>query len=290
VPRDLETICLKCLEKEPRKRYPSALSLAEDLHRFLKHEPIQARPVGGPERLWRWCLRNPVPASLLLTVTLGSALGLWHLSRLSDTIMRTTALESVAQQAEVLAEANTLYTDVVRRARNAGAEATHEYLTQDKAIPIPATFTIELGRQVSDKTETGMRLRLYSDHPFRTRPDGGPKDDFERAALARLRADPNAPVHRFEEYQGRPVLRYAVAQRMRKACVACHNSHPDSTKTDWQVGDVRGVMEIIRPLDRETAQTRKDLQGTFVLVGVVSAALLGLSGLALWLGKRRRGA
>src|SRR5262249_43946041 len=59
IPRDLETVVLKAIEKDPARRYASADALAEDLRRVLADEPVRARRIGSPERFWRWCRRNP---------------------------------------------------------------------------------------------------------------------------------------------------------------------------------------------------------------------------------------
>jgi hypothetical protein len=289
LPRDLEVICLKCLEKEPRKRYASAAELADDLHRFQAGESIQARPAAAPERLWRWSRRNPVAASLLLAITLGSAFGLWYLSRLSRQLVQSAALESAAQQAETLDEFNRYYSGVITHLGGAGVKGSPGWRKAPHLAPLPATLTIELGQQISEQRANGVQVRLYSAYPFRSRKNGGPQDDFGREALRRLSEDPSKPFYRLEEREGRVALRYATARFMSDAsCVKCHNEHRDSTKRDWQVGQMRGVLEIIRPLDGDAARIRKGLRGTVVLVLAIGGSLLALSSLVFFLGNRRR--
>jgi WD40 repeat protein len=76
VPVDIETVCLKCLQKDPARRYASAQDLADDLGRFLKGEPVRARPIGAWERARKWARRRPAVAALTVTTVLTVAVGL----------------------------------------------------------------------------------------------------------------------------------------------------------------------------------------------------------------------
>ena len=216
-----------------------------------------------------------VPAIIFCALVAGT---LWHLSRLSSNLIQSSALQTASMHAASLKEVRKLYTsEVTDRVEGHGIQITHDYATKVGAIPLPATFSMELGKRISEQS-TGMQARLYSDFPFPWRKDGGPRDDFEREAIRQLRQFPDQPFYRFEDFQGRPSLRYAVADRMEAGCVSCHNSHPDSPRKNWKLGDVRGVLEITRPLDSIIAQTHAGLRNTFALMAIIGT--LGLIGLA----------
>jgi signal transduction histidine kinase len=210
---------------------------------------------------------------------------LLHLHRMSSQLVRQTALENVGVYSEALAEFRTLYTsEVVSRAKKHGMKVTHDYEDYDDAIPLPATLSMKLGNRLGQR-ESGAQTYLYSDHPFPWRKDGRARDDFQRLALTQLREQPDRPVYRFEDFQGRPSLRYATADLMHKSCVSCHNTHADSPKTDWQVGDVRGMLEVVLPLENAQQQTQASFKGTFFLM--VGLGAVGLLGLALVLKRLR---
>jgi tetratricopeptide (TPR) repeat protein/tRNA A-37 threonylcarbamoyl transferase component Bud32 len=149
LPRDLVTICLKCLEKEPAKRYASAAELAEDLRRFEAGQAIRARPVGGYERLWRWCRREPAQASLALVLVAG-LIGVatqWRRAELhlSDAILHRGRAE---RNARSQLEANIALIAANKRERTARGRSQERFDAAMKAL-----------RKIEETTKDAALLR-----------------------------------------------------------------------------------------------------------------------------------
>jgi len=142
VPRDLETIALKCLEKEQGRRYGSALEVADELARWQRHEPISARPATGAERVLKWVRRHPVVAGLSLAVVLSLALGLgatlWQWRRAETEAVVAARATAKAQASKLAARRNAYVAEMTLASRAAQEEKWQEVRTiLDRTRPGP---------------------------------------------------------------------------------------------------------------------------------------------------------
>ncbi len=224
---------------------------------------------------------------LLLFFSLATFAAVWHVSQLQSRLIESSATKNARFFSDALTSFRTLYTsEVVKAAKQHGLEVSHDYAAKENAIPLPATLSMLLGEQLGQHA-SGSKTRLYSPYPFPWRENsGGLSDQFQAQAWQFLSQNPGKPFYRFSEHDGQRQLRYATADVMRPACVQCHNRHPDSPKTDWQVGDLRGVLEVDLPMGQLIAQTRNDLKGTMAIFGAL--ALLAVIGIAMVTGRLRR--
>lgn len=191
--------------------------------------------------------KNFIPVLVIVSV-LGAGLAIHFMLRMRVKIIELTALKDAYIYIQSIETFHTLYTSkLVERVRPPGIDVSDDYAEKEGAIPLPIRLNMELGEHIGEQSK-GATTRLYSDYPFPWREEGGPKDQFERVALFKLRRNPDEPYYEFVNYNGALSLRYAKADLMRPACVSCHNSHPRSPRRDWKAGDVRGVLEVILPM------------------------------------------
>ena len=127
IPRDPETICLKCLEKDPAKRYASAGDLAEELRRFVAGKPIVARPIGRAGRVWRWCKRNPIVSSLMALVAVAAIAATGFAVEMMNQRDATAEAKDKESEAKLLALRRTSERDT---AKTLSAERRRQVQTQ----------------------------------------------------------------------------------------------------------------------------------------------------------------
>ena len=197
------------------------------------------------DHLGRLLLKRPYWLIVLVMVALiGLPAAIWlDLRNLSDETLRRQA----GSLNGIITSVRSYYAkNVVSRVVNSDTQtqALHNYLDVNGAIPIPATLSLELGAEIG-KAEGDVQYRFVSDYSFANRPPHK-LDTFERGALDQFRADPQGPqflVNSTGSVWNREIT-LATPVVMAGGCVACHNSHVESPKQDWEVGDVRALQTI----------------------------------------------
>jgi len=154
-------------------------------------------------------------------------------------------------QLRTLTSFREIYTrEVVTKARSHGLKVSHDFSTHKDTIPLPATMTKLIGDDVGD-LGSSSKVFLYSKYPFPWNQDrGGLNDFFKKDAWEYLTKNPDKVFSREEKIGDKAYLRYAKADIMKESCIGCHNTHPESPKTDWKINDVRGVLEVYIPIDQ----------------------------------------
>lgn len=221
-----------------------------------------------------WKLVLPIPVALVIVV-ITAAVYIPGKTEENAVDAATSAAIQAANQMKVI---RGYYTrNVIAVVKKSGViRPSSNHKNDDSAIPLPATFVHDLSVLLS-KEDTSMRL--YSAYPFPLRKDRV-LDDFENEAWTYIKNNPEAVFSRREEVNGKESVRVAIADTMAQGCVNCHNSHPDTPKSDWKVGDVRGILEVDVAIAQQLAAgqdlSRSILFGV-LLVGVILTALAVLT-------------
>lgn len=197
------------------------------------------------DRMWEFLMRRPLVVALV--VLLGFVLlpvAVWlDLRNMSDASLHTQARNFNA----MISDIRSYYArNVIGRIASHPGKTTplHNYADVDGAIPIPATLSIELGSIVSERGD-GFGYRFVSDYAFTSRKPHQ-LDAFETGALATFR-EAGHETKVVSEVTGSIFdrrIRVAVPVTMGGACIQCHNTHPESPKRDWKVGDIRGIQTV----------------------------------------------
>ncbi|MCO4783158.1 MAG: DUF3365 domain-containing protein [Candidatus Cloacimonetes bacterium] len=160
--------------------------------------------------------------------------------------------------------------NVIKDVKHSKSPKVHyDHKNSLNTIPLPATMIQDLSEGFK-KDNLDIELRLYSDLPFPNR-SNRKLDDFAKNTIAQLKITPNAKIKKRDRLNDKDVIRVAIADKLvAPNCVSCHNVWPGTPKTNWKLGDIRGVLEVIIPIDKVIKKADQDL----FYIEVVSLILL----------------
>ncbi len=228
-----------------------------------KFRPFKDKMAGAGGKSLSWRLILPVPIAIVFCIA--------AIALIVPKIMADNARQEATRQGQQIADQfktiRGYYTrNVIKKVLKSGSiKPSVDHKNEANSIPLPATFIHDVSKLLAKKD---TNVNLYSGFPWPNRKDRN-LDEFQKQAWAFLSANPDKVFSRQEMINGNEVVRVAVPDKMvAKGCVACHNSNATSPKTDWKLGDVRGVLEV------STVITPQLAAGTAIANKMVIAAIV----------------
>ena len=220
----------------------------------------------------------PVKLKILLPIVLLMLIEIIIITKVSTSLNNesldkhtvTNGIQTITQYQEIRAYYNENIVSKVSQYPQFKIDPDHK--DNPNTIPLPATMIHDLSKRLSQKID-GMQLKLYSDYPFANRANNV-LDTFEQSAIEDFRQNKkHEPIIKREQNDGGEVIRVAVADVMNSmSCVNCHNTRVDTPKADWKLGDVRGVLEVIIPVEKQVLNATSitnAINTTILITGII---------------------
>lgn len=237
-------------------------------------------------RAWLRHLTHDATFWLVLIFVTASALAAYVLAVDFGQKARTADLSAAAQaQSDLLTASRSFYSrEVVDKLYSSNdVQVSHEYHDRELTVPAPVSMTLALEEELKTQGSESS-IRMLSEYPWPWRKDRK-LDEYEKEALRALQQNPDQPFQRLEQREDGTYFRSATSVRMEGSCVACHNTHPDSPKQDWEVGDIRGMQEVVIPASSLYGTGFTSLNN---LIFMLALAFLAAAALTLVLSRQRQ--
>ena len=217
---------------------------------------------------------NPIIGPVLVSSIALFLLVIFYLPTLSAQNQKDKIVLEALSLIDHLKTFRTYYTDVVvekiKNKTNISIDYNHEIASN--TIPLPATTIYNLAERLSNKR--GIKANFYSNYPFPNRQDRV-LDEHQKESLEFLQKNPTEIFTKEDYINGKKVYRVTVADTLSaQSCVECHNNRIDTPKNDWKLGDVRGALEIILPLENQFLLNSKEIKQIIAFMIFVIAAFM----------------
>ncbi|MBF0383660.1 MAG: PAS domain S-box protein [Magnetococcales bacterium] len=207
-------------------------------------------------------------------------LAYWHTRNIEQAALK----EAAKSYSRAITTFRNFYTkEILEKVHGTDVEVSHDYKEKRHTIPIPATMTIDLAKKIS-RLEENLHIDIVSRYPFPWRKDQKLSPAMENA-LVNLHQTSSDQYTEIARQGDQDILFYASPIRMKKACVSCHNSHPDSPKQDWRIGEIRGLQVVSMPIGRISSNNRL---GLAYIIGFIVFSFISAFSVILWLVNRNQ--